>query len=123
MADEVRDSEKSTGAKEENRRSRRLPIHGVLVAIDAPDVTDSHWVVDAIDLNRDGMGLVLPPEIPEGTRVELSFRLSDDAEFSRVPAAVTHRLGSSGGVRFGTFDDDDRLELLEYLVRRYEAGG
>lgn len=104
------------------RRSLRRPIAGVLVAIDAPEVADRPWVVDAIDVSADGMGLVLPPELAEGTRVELSFKLGD-AEFARLPALVTHRLGTSGGVHFDPWPDPDRLRFLEFLVRLYEAEG
>ncbi|NJL27438.1 MAG: PilZ domain-containing protein [Thermoanaerobaculia bacterium] len=97
------------------RRGKRRPIAGVLVAIDAPEVAERPWVVDAIDVSADGMGLVLPPELPEGTRVELSFKL-DAAEFARLPATVTHRMGTSGGVRFDPWPDADRLRFLEFLV-------
>lgn len=105
------------------RRTRRMSIPGVLVAIDAPEIADGHFVVDAIDLNADGLGLVLPPELPEGAEVELSFKLEDGLELSRVPAIVRHRAGSSGGVRFEGWSGEDRLQLLEFLVRRYELGG
>ena len=50
------------------RRLRRHPIHGVFVAIDAPDVAEHPWVVDAIDINAHGLGLVMPPELEAGTR-------------------------------------------------------
>ena len=105
----------------EERRSRRLPIPGVLVAIDAPHVAPRHWAVDALDLNADGLGLVLPSELPEGTRVELSFQLAGSVEFSRLPAMVRHKWGTCGGVCFEAWDDTERLKLLEYLVRRFET--
>lgn len=101
-------------------RSRRLAIHGVLVAIDAPALAQEPWVVDAIDISSGGLGLVLPGELAEGTEVELSFKLGG-VELSRVPAEVGHQFGTSGGVVFGDWDDEDRLALLEYLVRRYES--
>ncbi len=106
----------------EERRSRRLPIHGVLVAIDAPEVTAEPWAVDGLDVNADGLGLVLPAELPEGVRVELSFELAAGMAFSRLPAVVRHQWGSSGGVCFEAWPDKDRLKLLEYLVRRFESG-
>jgi len=106
---------------ESRRKASRAPIHGVLVAIDAPEVADQPWVVDAIDINSQGLGLVLPPELPEGTEVLLSFRLDEGYEFSRMPATVLHRIGVSGGVRFGDWGHAERLELLEYLVSRYEG--
>lgn len=103
------------------RGTRRRPIHGVLVAIDAPAIADQPWVVDAVDINADGMGLVLPPEIPEGSDVFLSFKLEGDLEFSRVPARVRHHDGLSGGMQFHSWPARDRLQLLEYLVRFYES--
>lgn len=105
----------------QRRRRRRASIHGVLVAIDAPELSSDPWVVDAIDINARGLGLVLPPELLEGTRVLLSFKLGDDGRFSRLPATVRHLRGISGGVRFEPWPDADRLKLLEYLVRVYET--
>lgn len=103
------------------RAKRRLPIHDMLVAIDAPAVSKEHWVVDALDINADGLGLVLPPELPENTPVELTFKLRDDAVFSRMPAIVRHQIGSSGGVKFEPWPDAERLKLLEHLVDVYES--
>ena len=104
------------------RRQRlRTPIHGLLVAIDAPEVAGDPWVVDAIDINSRGLGLVLPPELPAGASVFLTFKLAEDLEFSRVPATVLHRLTVSGAVRFEPWPESERLKLLEYLVRCYES--
>lgn len=102
------------------RRSRRRPIPGTFVAIDAPSISDSHWVVDAIDINADGIGLVLPPDLAAGTQVQLSFRLGENVAFSRVPAVVLHHDGLSAGVRFLAWPEGERLKLLEHLVRWYE---
>jgi len=104
------------------RRSRRAPIHDLLVAIDAPELSSEPWVVDGIDINSSGMGLVLPPELLEGTRVLLSFRL-DEHELARLPATVQHKIGTSGGVRFEPWPDSERLKLLEHLVSVYETLG
>ena len=105
------------------RRSRRHPAAGVLVEIEAPTIADKPWVVDAVDVNADGMGLVLPRRLAPGTEVFLSFRLDPACEFSRVPAVVLHRepQAGGGGVRFGAWSDADRLRLLEHLVRIYEG--
>jgi hypothetical protein len=103
------------------RRTGRVPISNLLVAIDAPDISEQPWVVDAFDINSLGLGLILPPELPEGTQVLLSFKLSETNEFSRVPATVLHQLGASGGVRFDGWSTDDRLNFLEYLVGIYET--
>ncbi len=102
------------------RQTRRASIHGLLIAIDAPELSSEPWVVDGIDLNSRGMGLVLPPELLEGAQVLLSFRL-DEYELVRVPATVQHKIGVSGGVRFDPWPEIERLKLLEYLVRVYEA--
>lgn len=107
-------------APRSRRRRKRMPIHGVLVAIDAPEIADQHWVVDALDINSSGLGLVLPPELPEGTEVELTFKLREDSIFSRVPARVRHQMGSSGGVQFKPWPAADRLKLLEFLTGMYE---
>lgn len=122
-AESVRQASHDIGRKDgsqASRRTRRLPIHGVLVAIDAPSVAKHPWVVDAIDINANGIGLVLPPEVPEGAHVLLSFKLDDDRELAQVPGVVRHRAGASGGVRFGTWTQADRLTLLEFLVGAYE---
>lgn len=103
-------------------RAPRCPIPGVLVAIDAPALSDQPWVVDAIDLSSHGMGIVLPPEIPGGTEVLLSFRLAAERDFARLPATVRHQEGSTGGVIFDDWPPADRLRLLEHLVEHYEAG-
>ena len=72
-------------------RRLRKTIPRVLVAIDAPQLTDQPWVVDAIDISSTGMGLVLPEELEAGQQVFLSFQLDDGPEFSRVPALVRHQ--------------------------------
>jgi hypothetical protein len=103
------------------RRSRRRPIPDVLVTIDAAGAEGGRFVVSALDINADGIGLTLPPELEPGTHVVLSFRHDPSTEFARVPAFVLHREGDSAGVRFSEWPESDRLRLLEYLVRCYEA--
>ena len=105
------------------RRSLRLPIPGVLVAVDAPAVARKPWVVAAVDLSADGMGLLLPGSVPKDCDVRLSFQLADGTSFSRVPARVLHAEAQAGGVRFLDWTDAERLRLLEYLVRCYEVDG
>lgn len=102
-------------------RRNRKKIPRVLVAIDAPQLADQPWVVDAIDISSTGMGLVLPEELTEGNRVFLSFSLDERTEFSRVPAIVRHQMRVfSGGVSFEAWPSAERLKLLEYLVTWYE---
>jgi len=99
------------------RRARRRPLAGVLVVIEAPKLSTQHWIADAFDISTDGMGLVLPPALPLATELLLTFRLDATHEFSRVPAEIRHRDPlAGGGVRFGSWNDDDRLRLLEHLA-------
>ena len=121
--DEPSSLSRSEGSLPARRRARRLPTGDLLVAVDAPEVAAKPWVVAAIDVNSLGMGLVLPPELREGTRVLLSFKLDDECEFSRLPATVVHYgpTGGGGGVRFDAWPSADRLGLLEVLVRHYEG--
>jgi hypothetical protein len=105
------------------RRSLRLPIPGVLVAVEAPGVARKPWVVAAVDLSADGMGLLLPGGLRPECDVRLSFQLGDGTSFSRVPARVLHSQGQAGGVRFNSWTDAERVKLLEYLVRSYESNG
>lgn len=120
-SDDQSEQREETAAGPSRRRMGRVPISNLLVAIDAPDISADPWVVDAFDINSQGLGLVLPPELPEGTHVLLSFKLSEANEFSRVPATVLHQLGASGGVRFDSWSAEDRLMLLEFLVGVYET--
>jgi len=103
------------------RRSIRLVIPGVLVAVEAPSVARKPWVVGAVDLSADGMGLMMPPGLPPETEVRLSFQLGDGTSFSRVPARVRHQERESGGVIFQSWTEPERLKLLEYLVRAYDT--
>ncbi|MEM8993925.1 MAG: PilZ domain-containing protein [Acidobacteriota bacterium] len=109
-----------TAENEPKPRRIRRNIHGVLVALDAPQVADQPWVVDAIDINANGMGLVLPPELEEGVEVLLSFKLDPSIEFSRLPAVVRHQISATGGVSFQPWPSAERLKLLEFLVTWYE---
>lgn len=97
-------------------------ISGVLVELEAPSEAAGRWSVDAVDLNADGMGLVLPNALAPGTEVLLSFRLDETCEFTRVPAIVLHQeqVAGTGGVHFGAWNAADRLRLLEWLVDFYE---
>ena len=105
------------------RRPRRRPVTGMLVSIEAPDLGDHPWVVDAVDLSSDGMGLVLPDDLAPGSSVLLTFRLSEGCDLARVPATVLHRepQAGGGGVEFANWSTADRLCLLEHLVRWYEG--
>src|SRR5712692_8279846 len=103
------------------RRSRRRPLPNVLVTVEAPELSGQPWVVDALDLNADGIGLVLPQALRPETDVLLTFSLDERTSFNRVPAMVLHQEGNAGGVRFQSWKEADRLRLLEHLVGLYEG--
>jgi PilZ domain len=112
----------SETAPHARRQARRIPVGGLLVAIDAPEVSPQPWVVEAIDVNSRGMGLMLPAELAPGTQVGLTFKLGGGFEASRLPATVLHsRSDGVGAVSFEPWPDAERRELLEYLVGRYEG--
>ena len=102
------------------RRSRRYPVD-IPVTLEAPSVSDTGWVVQAVDINVDGMGLKLPAEIGTGLLILLSCHLDRDASFTRLPGKVVRVVGGKGGVRFLAWSEEERLMLAEYLLRREEA--
>ncbi len=106
---------------ESTRRSRRFPIAGIAVTVEAPTLCDEGWVVGGIDISVDGMGLALPREIPTRTYVLLSCHLDSHATFARLPARVLHSDTEGSGVRFEAWHEAERLMLLDYLLRR-ESG-
>lgn len=100
------------------RRTRRHPIGDVYVTVEAPTLSEEGWIVPGVDINADGMGLELPPEIPEGTFVLLSCHLGAELSFARLPAQVVHSKKNGAGVRFAAWHERERLMLLDYLLRR-----
>lgn len=103
----------------ERRRSKRLPVPGVFVAIEAPEVAgEAAWAGSAIDINGDGLALSLPPEVDPGNEVRLTFRLSDGAALASVPAVVLRKNDghSIGAVKFLPWPEPERLALLSFLL-------
>lgn len=104
----------------DTRRSRRHPIPGVLVAIEAAEARKTprgFWLTDAVDLGAGGMGLVVPPDLEPGFPVHLTFRLDKKTEFTSVPGEICRQELGAGAVRFLDWPASERVKLLEYLVR------
>lgn len=104
----------------ERRGSKRRPAFGSRVDIEAPAVSgDLHWSGRAVDVNGDGMGLVMPPELPPGSLLLLTLRLDEKTELRRVPSVVVRqddRFGV-GAVRFERWPTEERLKLLSFLLQ------
>lgn len=101
------------------RRSQRLPIPFVRVEIElAEEPIQVGWAGSAIDINCDGMALMLPSDLGPGRPLMLSFSTHDDTSFKRVPARVVRydAATGSGAVEFSDWNTDDTLALLNFLV-------
>jgi hypothetical protein len=103
----------------DRRRSRRRLVPDVFVMLGAPTSQKPSWAGNAVDINGDGLGLALPPEVEVGSEVLLSFRLGDTA-YERLPATVLRqdREFGVGAVRFGGWPLEARQALLSFLLER-----
>ena len=103
----------STGERRESRRTLIAKLE-VEVRLDRSAV-DPHWSGTAIDVNASGLALVLPPELPTGTRVFLTFQLGS-SKFSRLPGLVVRqdRVGV-GAVEFEDWETKDSMHLRTFL--------
>lgn len=92
-------------------------VPDVFVMLAAPSAPTPTWAGNAVDINGDGLGLALPPEVEVGIEVLLSFHLGASS-FERLPAVVLRqdREFGVGAVRFGAWPLDVRLSLLSYLL-------
>jgi hypothetical protein len=104
----------------DKRRSRRLPIPGVRIDVTVEGEADTRWTCSAIDINGDGMALTLPPELPTGTRLRLSFQPDDSTTFDAVPCQVVRqdRAGGYGAVMFSSWSEENVIELWAFLGSR-----
>jgi len=102
------------------RRSRRLPIPGVRVDVTPEGEAEAFWTCSAIDINGDGMALTLPPELPVGTRLRLSFQPDDGTTFDAVPCMVLRQdpAGAHGAVVFSAWSEENVIELWAFLAER-----
>jgi hypothetical protein len=109
-----------TAVKRRSRRSRRVAIPGVPIDVTVEGEADTRWTCAAIDINGDGMALTLPPELPTGTRLRLSFQPDDSTIFDAVPCQVLRqdRAGGYGAVVFASWSEENVIELWAFLVSR-----
>lgn len=104
----------------ERRRSRRRLTPGLLVAIEAPQrAPDSCWVGTGLDINGDGLGIALPPDVEVGDEVMLTFQVGG-ADLRRVPGVVLRQDAAYGvgAIGFRAWPESERLTLLGYLLDR-----
>lgn len=107
----------SRTTRAERRRSRRRQAYGKFVAIEAPSVSeDACWSGTLMDINGDGMALTLPEVLEPGVKVFLTLGLDQHTHLERVPATVVRQEGGVGAVEFEQWPDEERLNLLGYLL-------
>ena len=104
----------------EHRESPRELIAQLFVGMGPDDsVDDPIWVASAVDINLNGMSMVLPPELRPGDRIRLNLQLDDQYILTRVPALVVRpEVAGVGAVKFVEWSDGDRLALASSLLRR-----
>lgn len=114
---------------EERRRFARKPMPELVVAVELSDAEGRHlstvsdtpgglsWAASAIDVSPEGLALTLPEDIPVGSEVFLTFRLSDETAFARVPAVVVRKQQGFGlgAVRFHGWSSAERHALHAFL--------
>ncbi|MFP3939585.1 MAG: PilZ domain-containing protein [Thermoanaerobaculia bacterium] len=117
------------GVAADRRRFARRPVPELVVAVELSDeqrrrlseVSDTPrglaWAGSAIDVSPEGLALTLPEDIPVGSEVFLTFRLSDETAFARVPAVVVRKQQGFGlgAVRFYGWSSAERRALHAFL--------
>ena len=104
----------------ERRESRRTLIAELEVEVRLePSAEDPDWSGTAVDVNVSGLALVLPPELPPGTRVFLTFQLGS-SKFHRLPGLVVRqdRVGV-GAVTFEDWETKDKMRLRTFLEEQF----
>lgn len=66
------------------------------------------------DLNKEGVGVLLPGELPIGTRAAIEFSLPNRAEPLRLRALLRHREGFRSGFEFVDLNSTER-----HLIRHF----
>lgn len=66
------------------------------------------------DLNKEGIGLLLPTEMPIGTRATIELSLPNRAEPLRLRALLRHREGFRSGFEFVHLNSEER-----HLIRHF----
>ena len=100
----------------ERRRSRRRSIPRVPVVLESALNPAGPFVTDALDINCDGLGLVLAPEFQPGTEVLLTFQLDKITAFYRAPSVVLRQEVGVGAVSFAPWPETERSKLFSYLL-------
>jgi hypothetical protein len=100
------------------RRSRRLPIPEVRVDVALEGEAEPRWTCSAIDINGDGMALALPPDVPPGARLRLTFQPDPLTSFLAVPCLVMRQDPATGygAVEFTGWSEENLIELWAFLV-------
>jgi hypothetical protein len=108
----------SLAAVSSKRRSRRLPIPGVRVDVAREGEAEPRWTCSAIDINGDGMALSLPPDLPPGARLRLTFQPDAKTSFHAVPCLVSRQDPATGygAVEFAGWSEESLIELWAFLV-------
>lgn len=126
---ETRPAARGADISAERRRFARRPVPELVVAVELSDeqrdslsaLSDTPgglaWAGSAIDVSPEGLSLTLPEDIPVGSEVYLTFRLSDDTAFARVPAVVVRKQQGFGlgAVRFYGWSTAERRALHAFL--------
>lgn len=126
---ETRPEARGPDVSAERRRFTRRPVPELVVAVELSDeqrdslsaLSDTPgglaWAGSAIDVSPEGLSLTLPEDIPVGSEVYLTFRLSDDTAFARVPAVVVRKQQGFGlgAVRFYGWSTAERRALHAFL--------
>jgi hypothetical protein len=97
-----------------------LPIPEVRVEVTREGEPEPSWMCSAVDINGDGMALILPPDATPGSRLRLSFEPDEVTSFHAVPCVVTRQDAATGygAVEFAGWSEENLIELWAFLVSR-----